>query len=835
MTVINSLGRFSMFRLLRVLRFGLARNLNAPRQPRSLRQLKELRRKYEELGFCAPVRSTLIEIAEQTCNPERRAQAHLYLARMALDGTMAHWSEADSTTRLALEEAARSIAMIAMQDDALPPDMQRRLKLLTVALALRLHPNAEAGTAQAQVSRMAADIMASADHGHTPEALLLCMAHETTPEDRLKWLNRALGAQGLASMRLDHQIAGPARTQLVAEPKTPPAFPRRKALRVSVMIPLCRPEDTQPEALFATLRSLMHQDHRPHEILLLNASGAPLPDLTADQFDLLRELPLPSDTGVFAAATLGLAHARGQAVVLLRAGDLALPHWLARAVQALVEVPARLGVLPTRAQITDDLRATLPAATDTPAPPDSLSALLHLRTVQHVFGGWENLPLGADEDLLTRIRASCGDKVIHPLTGGPDLLADATLTALPEACLPDRTLHRPLLRQLHDAAPDGLAQANPQAIPLPLSRVATGTPKDITHFDVVLASDFRLRGGNNMSNAQELACQRAHGIRTGVLPMYRYDFHDIDRPLQPEIRAEIDGERVILLGSGVEVSCDLLVIRYPSVLWYPQRFLPRIRARAIRVIVNQPPMSDYGSEARRRYHMADCAQVLRAQFGLGAVWHPIGPLVRAALHQHHEDELAHIDLSPVDWHNIIDLSGWDVPARARRQGDKLRIGRHSRDSPHKWPDTAEDILAAYPEDNDIEIHVLGGASTAEGILGRKPDNWIVHEFGAKHPRDFLADVDIWIYFAHPDWVESFGRTIIEAMAAGVPVILPEQYRVLFGDAALYATPQTAVQMARRLHADPAAYAAHVARARALVEERFSYEAHIRRLVSENVV
>ncbi|NYS26952.1 glycosyltransferase, partial [Rhodobacteraceae bacterium 2376] len=79
-----------------------------------------------------------------------------------------------------------------------------------------------------------------------------------------------------------------------------------------------------------------------------------------------------------------------------------------------------------------------------------------------------------------------------------------------------------------------------------------------------------------------------------------------------------------------------------------------------------------------------------------------------------------------------------------------------------------------------------------------------------------------------------GRTIIEAMAAGVPVILPEDYRVLFGDAALYATPQTAVALARTLQADPAARAAQVARARDLVRDRFSHEAHAARLRALNL-
>src|SRR5690606_9321617 len=124
------------------------------------------------------------------------------------------------------------------------------------------------------------------------------------------------------------------------------------------------------------------------------------------------------------------------------------------------------------------------------------------------------------------------------------------------------------------------------------------------------------------------------------------------------------------------------------------------------------------------------------------------------------------------------LTGWDCGSRKRRPFDRLRIGRHSRDHFAKWPATANDILAAYPASEDIEVHVLGGAEAPASLIGGVPSNWTVHPFGALHPKDFLSEIDIFVYFTHPDWVESFGRTIIEAMAVGVPVILPEVYRPL---------------------------------------------------------
>ncbi|MFN3614857.1 MAG: glycosyltransferase [Rubrimonas sp.] len=66
---------------------------------------------------------------------------------------------------------------------------------------------------------------------------------------------------------------------------------------------------------------------------------------------------------------------------------------------------------------------------------------------------------------------------------------------------------------------------------------------------------------------------------------------------------------------------------------------------------------------------------------------------------------------------------------------------------------------------------------------------------------FLADLDVFVYFHHPAWVEGFGRTIAEAMAAGIPVILPPHFRATFADAAIYAEPHEVRDRIDELWAD----------------------------------
>ena len=48
--------------------------------------------------------------------------------------------------------------------------------------------------------------------------------------------------------------------------------------------------------------------------------------------------------------------------------------------------------------------------------------------------------------------------------------------------------------------------------------------------------------------------------------------------------------------------------------------------------------------------------------------------------------------------------------------------------------------------------------------------------------DFLSGIDFFVYFTNPNWRESFGRVIAEAIAAGKLVITDPGTAATFGDA-----------------------------------------------------
>jgi glycosyltransferase involved in cell wall biosynthesis len=104
----------------------------------------------------------------------------------------------------------------------------------------------------------------------------------------------------------------------------------------------------------------------------------------------------------------------------------------------------------------------------------------------------------------------------------------------------------------------------------------------------------------------------------------------------------------------------------------------------------------------------------------------------------------------------------------------------------------------------------------------------VHPFDALPAKDFLAQIDVMAYFT-ADGGEAFGRAPLEAMAAGVPVIMDRRFEPAFGPAAIYCEPGEVGSAAELLVADPAAYLAQQAAAWSHLADRFSVKSLMDRL------
>ncbi len=677
----------------------------------------------------------------------------------------------------------------------------------------------------------------------TPNIRLAWANFQPSPEARVAVINQALADHGIPAASLNEDVHLPAYDRLrMAEP----VIPVRDGPKVTVLLAAYDAAVTLPTAL----RSLQEQSWKNLEIIVLD-DCSPTPNTleVAGRFAAtdarIRVERMPINGGAYVARNRGLDLATGEFVTIHDADDWSHPLKIETQVRFMLEHPMVMGCLTQQARCQGDLTFKRISSDGTFIIVNTSSFMFRRVPVTQGLGYWDTVRFSADNEFIRRIQRVFGGDAIRFLETGPYSFqrdSDTSIVADEFFGLANGGMYG-IRRQYweaqthHHQYPDRLRYGKDpshRAFPVPQAmQLSPAQARQTRHYDVVLGSDFRMIGGSTQSNVQEIVAQKRAGIRTAILPMYRYDLpFSKNLPMLPEVWEQVDGDWVNVLAYGQKVTCDLLILRYPPVLQHLLRYMPQVEAKEIRVIVNQTPMSDYGPDGVVRYTFQQCAENIRRYFGKDAIWHPIGPLVREALREHHSAELHHIQLADEDWANIIDVDEWSRGERQRSSQDKLRIGRHSRDHELKWPADRDELLLLYPAVDDVEVHVLGGGKTPARVLGEGgtlPPNWVVHEFGALHPKDFLAGIDVFIYFANPGWVESFGRTILEAMAVGVPVILPDFYRSLFKDAALYATPQTAGALARQLHADAAAYASQTRRAQDFVRAKFGFGLHLNRL------
>ena len=352
----------------------------------------------------------------------------------------------------------------------------------------------------------------------------------------------------------------------------------------------------------------------------------------------------------------------------------------------------------------------------------------------------------------------------------------------------------------------------------PMRSLASSARRQV---DVLVVSDLRFPGGTSHSVAEEITAQAQAGWSTGLVHLNGPLLSKV-RAVNPRIRDQLRRGAATLFVGDRSIRAKVVVVRHPGVLQAAAEQLPPIETESVVLVANAPPIDIDG---HRHYRPAVVDQIVRDRFGVAAVWAPIGPLVREAI----ASDVAPGEMREQDWVNIIDVDAWRVH-RPGWQSDRPVIGRHSRGSPQKWPTDSKVIEVVYPLDGSAVVKILGGADPVLDVLGYLPSSWRVIPFGAMEPRDFLGQLDFFVYYHHPAWVEAFGRNILEALASGLPAILPPHFRPLFGDAASYAEPADVPSLVRRLYGDRAAYEDIAACAESAVRARFGYQAHHERLV-----
>lgn len=351
--------------------------------------------------------------------------------------------------------------------------------------------------------------------------------------------------------------------------------------------------------------------------------------------------------------------------------------------------------------------------------------------------------------------------------------------------------------------------------------------KEDPHYDILFIADYNMVGGTFKSGINMIKAAKFEGLKCAVMHYPRYDL-DVTKPLNWQFRELAYSMGISIIAPGDIVEANTVIITHPPILNERMDRVAGLRPQRVVLVVNQMAERDVlGTD--KAYSPQRVHQNMIDLFDVTPEWAPISGLVRRLM----EEDSRYPKPHPQIWTPLIEPSIGDstvLPVWRRNGNKRPVVGRHGRDHRLKWPGTAQVIREAYLVDKECDVVFLGGSRRAETVLGESPENWTSIGFGKRDVAEFLDSLDVFLHFPHEDYIEEFGRAPMEAMAHGVPVILPTRFKETFGEAALYASPEEVWSYVKRLWTDKSYWVSQVEKGIEFVEKECSYDSFRGRIV-----
>lgn len=343
------------------------------------------------------------------------------------------------------------------------------------------------------------------------------------------------------------------------------------------------------------------------------------------------------------------------------------------------------------------------------------------------------------------------------------------------------------------AAVERIGRARTGAIPA--AAATSGRPR------VALLVEPRFPGGTSGAVAAEIRALAPH-VQLSVVALGTAMFRD--RPVHPGIARALEDVGLPLLPAPPVVRADTIVLHNPSALKFEEELGPRLSAGRTILVTHENFTRPGGQES---FDVARCLQLVSRRVAGGeCLLAPVSAGNRRTVAAWLGSQPgADWTLTADDWPNIVDL-----PFLAPTNRPRDRRGRLSRPGFEKFPGLAA-LRAQFPA--HAERCAILGADTLLAERDAVPAHWDLLPFGAVPVEEFLAGIDVLVYFTNPLWRESFGRAIAEAIAAGKLVVTDPETAAGFGPGVIAADSPGEVDAIVAAHlAEPARYAAAVRRA-----------------------
>lgn len=652
-------------------------------------------------------------------------------------------------------------------------------------------------------------------------------ASQEVVDDWLLSFNKPLAQHGLSPVALIDDDGEPFDRLTVTE--TPKIGEGASSLPlVSVVLTTFQPREEQ---LLTSVQSILRQSYENLELIIVDDASGPDYKNIFDKLNTLdsriKIVSLEKNVGTYGARNVGIKEARGKYFTGQDDDDWSHSERLVHQVRFLEAHPESAGCRVSGFSCLPGL-VKLRLGYN-PQGPNSSSLMVKVQ-VAHEVGGFNEWRKAADTEIVKRIERIYNATVT-------DLPLPLTMIRIrPEGL--SRSEFRvgwshPSRRQIKSsyaywhstAAVDDLRLSSNRSAPVYVPRRFRKVKLENERFHVVFAGDWRHHGGPQKSMIEEIKALTGAGYSIAVMHLEAPRFMDRTvKHLHPVIQGMINEGVVEEVLYDDEIDVDLLILRYPPILQFVPNEPSRLRVQKMFILANQAPSELDGSDIR--YLVRDCMNNALRSYCENVTWVPQGPQVREAI----EGYLLDSELEDFDIPGIVALSEWQTSIPRRRRGLIPVVGRHSRDNAMKWPEDKETLLSIYPADGSFDFRVMGGGIVPSKVLDSSlPFSWTVFSKDAMSPNAFLRTLDFFVFFQHSNAVEAFGRAVLEAVATNLVVILPRHFEDVFGDSAIYCEPADVKSVVARYYNNEELYKAQQTRALKTLNERFSYEAYVRRI------
>ena len=586
----------------------------------------------------------------------------------------------------------------------------------------------------------------------------------------------------------------------------------------------------RPDAgIFTAVQSLLSQTWHSFELLVID-------DASPDEFMQVLERVAAMDSrirvirqerngGTYVARNTAMRQAKGEFMTFLDSDDWSHPRRIEKQVRELMADKQLMSTTSRALRTSPDLVFNLPGVI---AQRENASSMMfRLRPVRERIGYFDRVRKGADTEFALRMRKTFGAASHKILEENLSLIRLTTGSLSREEFKlgwrhPSRASYRRSYEHWHrtclaDGTPLRMsAEPKTRMFPAPRRFLVEQAGEDMQRrsvLDIVFAAD--LRHGTAAVRAlldEARACARA-GSTVGVLHLESFrNLHRVEMeffwgPIEESItRGEVDE---VLLTDAVSVGT--LVVRDMTVLQFISPDRAALSATRLLLVPDETPRDAYG---RMWYEPAECLRHAQEVFVARARCMTSNKRVRDQLRKYLPLRMVNDEPFPV----VVDPDVWRAPGRIPRSVPV--VGCLLNPIEDDAEQTIALVLTALQDPVSYEIRFLGGYPFDARRPGNKPwpSNVTTFDEQLVSRQTFIASCDFVIGHRMQEGSHAGYRTLLEAMASGAIVLVPERAMKIYGDAAICIADADIEEAIRKLTADRSAFNAQVERGKAFAFE-----------------